>query len=425
MPGGRRWGRKNDGDSTLEQSAKSSDAHEVNKLPRWSKKHVEDISSGQPVMCNDSDEACPMPVCSTRRDRQLMCRWYESGQNHEATLSLQDAVPRPSLAPAALEYRHHLMAIWMRKEGRQTADVAVELGRPESWVSKRWSMAIDDVKRPREVARYVSEYETRMVKQGIQPFRPPSLHRMYAQDCAGMYEECVAAMPWRQAVLRKRNYETGEVTITNIASNRQDCTFPTLRTGIARLDSVLQRAKADFQIRDPGAYVICNWYPDGNTNIAPHQHDFWSAILSFGASRVFTLDWQPLLLGDGDLLVFGTQRHSVPKMHSVKTGRVSVAIFWYPERHKADASLSIPLDPRLAEAALADGSLGNVLANAAIQETSDIQLDVGGRGVGRYAEDSGRYAEEAYFVDEEEEDSEFLSEDRLVEIALQISMLEK
>mmetsp|Transcript_67145 Transcript_67145/g.181510 ORF Transcript_67145/g.181510 Transcript_67145/m.181510 type:complete len:419 (-) Transcript_67145:168-1424(-) len=418
MPGARRWGRKSDEGSVPVQSAKNSDAHEVSKLPRWGKPHVEHVSSGHPVLCNESDGARMMPAHSARRDRQVTCRWYESGQNHEATLSLQDEVPRPALSPAAIQYRHHLIAIWMRKEGRTQTDVAIELGRAEPWVSKCWSMAVDDVKRPREVAKYVGEYEARMVKEGIQPFRPPSLHRMYTQDCAGIYEECVAAMPWRQAVLRKRNYETGEVTITNIASNRQDCTFPTLRTGIARLDCVLQRVKTDFQIRDPGAYVICNWYPDGSTNIAPHQHDFWSAILSFGASRVFTLDWQPLLLGDGDLLVFGTQRHSVPKMPSVKAGRVSVAVFWYPERRKADASLSISLDPHSAKVALTDGSFGNVLGNAAIEQLNDLRLDVGARGV-------GRYTEEAYFEDGGEEDSELLSEDRLVEIALQVSMLEK
>lgn len=158
-------------------------------------------------------------------------------------------------------------------------------------------------------------------------------------------------------MLRKRNYETGEVTITKVASSRQDCMFPSLKTGIPRLDSALQRIKEDFQINDPGAYLICNWYADGDTNIAPHQHDFWSAILSFGASRVFTLDWQPLLLGDGDLLVFGTQRHSVPKMPSVESGRLSLAIFWYPERREADASFNISLDPSAAEAALANGSL--------------------------------------------------------------------
>jgi len=43
------------------------------------------------------------------------------------------------------------------------------------------------------------------------------------------------------------------------------------------------------------------------------------------------LDGHPLLLGDGDLLVFGTQRHSVPKMPQVTDGRISIAVFWYPE----------------------------------------------------------------------------------------------
>jgi len=313
----------------------------------------------------------------------------------------------------------------MHKEGRSKADVARELSRAEGWVTRCWKMSVDEVRRPREIAKYIAEYETRMLMVGIEPFRPPTLHRAYMKDCNGMYEECVAAMPWRQAVLRKRNYETGEVTITNTASNRQDCTFPTLKTGIARLDSVLQRIKADFHIHDPGAYLICNWYPDGNTNIAPHQHDFWSAILSFGASRVFTLDWQPLLLGEGDLLVFGTQRHSVPKMPtSVEMGgRVSVAIFWYPERHTADASFNITLDPSEsaeAAAALQNGlSLSNIMANAVTRQMRDLRLDVGGRGV-------GKYIDEAHYLNEEEdEDSGFLSEDRLIEIAMQLSMVEQ
>merc|ERR1711865_687203 len=49
---------------------------------------------------------------------------------------------------------------------------------------------------------------------------------------------------------------------------------------------------------------------------------------------VFTVDGYPLLLGEGDLLVIGTQRHAVPKMPEVKEGRVSVSIFWYPENKR-------------------------------------------------------------------------------------------
>eukprot|EP00435_Cladocopium_sp_Y103_P048833 s1922_g14.t1 len=170
-----------------------------------------------------------------------------------------------------------------------------------------------------------------MLSLGIEPFRPAALLRNYAKDTKGLYLECAQAMPWRQAVFRKRNYQTGEVKVTGIASSRQDCSYPGLFTGIRRLDEVLQRLQRDLDIKDPRAFLLNNFYPDGNTSIAPHQHDFWSAILSLGAPRVFTVDGDPVLLNDGDVIVIGTQRHSVPKMPEVKDGRVSVAIFWYPE----------------------------------------------------------------------------------------------
>lgn len=388
---------------------------------RWGKKLAQDNPSSQDVKDGHTQPEKNREPAQVAVKVSQVCHWYENRQNHEATLSLRDNVPLPDLAPVAIEYRHRLRAMWMHQQGRCKAEVAKELGRPEGWVTSCWNMTAEQIKRPREVAKYIAEYETRMLKEGVEPFCPPSLRRRYMSDSSGMYEECAAGMPWRQAVLRKRNYETGEVTITKVASNRQDCTFPNLKTGIPRLDVMLQKVKEDFQINDPGAYVICNWYPDGNTNIAPHQHDFWSAILSFGAPRVFTLDWNPLLLGDGDLLVFGTQRHSVPKMPSVKEGRLSVAIFWYPERRHADASFNISLDPSIAEAALANGSLQDVLTRAALQKANTVKIDTGGRGVGRYEDD----IEADTWDDDDGEDSGFLSEERLMEIALQVSMLEQ
>lgn len=67
------------------------------------------------------------------------------------------------------------------------------------------------VKRPKDVPPYVAEYNLRMLSLGIEPFRPASLLRNYAKDTKGLYLECAQAMPWRQAVFRKRNYQTGEV----------------------------------------------------------------------------------------------------------------------------------------------------------------------------------------------------------------------
>ncbi|CAE8622300.1 unnamed protein product, partial [Polarella glacialis] len=228
-----------------------------------------------------------------------------------------------------------------------------------------------------------------------------------------LYEECAQAMPWRQAVYRKRNQETGEVTVTTIASNRQDSSYRCLTTGIPRLDAALQRVVELCGITDPGAFLLNNWYPDGNTSIAPHMHDFWSAILSFGQARVFMLDGQPVLLGDGDLIVFGTQRHSVPKMPKVSNGRVSVAIFWYPEE-KAEPEY----DPATAETAAGGTALctGCQLQGLRMQEASD-GLNYCEGCWDAWQEQNGRGLRDNY-------EGETTTEDDLMAAILQLSMTE-
>lgn len=264
--------------------------------------------------------------------------WYiEKGQRYDVKLSLDDAIPEEDVAISATEYRLQIRAHFLHATKAMSKDaVARDVGRAEGWVTRWLQISPELIPRPRDVPPYVAEYNLKMLKSSLEPFRPAMLFRRYATDTDSLYEECAQQMPWRQAVFRKRNYQTGEVTVTSIASSRQDCSYKGLWTGIPRLDDVLQRICHQFDIRDPYAYLLNNFYPDGNTSIAPHQHDFWSAILSLGASRVFTLDGKPILLGDGDLLVLGTQRHGVPKMPEVKDGRVSVAIFWYPENTGED-----------------------------------------------------------------------------------------
>jgi len=265
--------------------------------------------------------------------------WVEKGgQRHDRSMRLDDPLPSEEICDAALEYQQRIKAHFLRSKGLAKEDAAKELARAVGWVSLWWQKLPEEIPRPREVPPYVSEYNLRMLQLGVEPFRPAVLRRRFVEDTDGLYLECAQQMPWRQAVFRKRNYETGEVTVTNIASSRQDCAYPGLHTGIPRLDEALERVRREFDIQDPRAYLLNNFYPDGNTSIAPHNHDFWSAILSFGASRVFTLDGAPILLGDGDLLVLGTQRHGLPKMPAVKEGRVSIAIFWFQEHKQELAS---------------------------------------------------------------------------------------
>mmetsp|Transcript_99987 Transcript_99987/g.173483 ORF Transcript_99987/g.173483 Transcript_99987/m.173483 type:complete len:425 (-) Transcript_99987:222-1496(-) len=337
---GRRWGRGSDGTNSADVASASLVSEQKHRLSKFQKvadaPRREDNSSGSmPHGSTSLDVSDPIAKATTRNAGLFKVWWIEKGgQRHEKSLRLDDPLPTLELSEAAAEYQLRVRAFWLQTQGMGKERIAQELGKAPGWVSLWWKKPPNEVERPRDVPPYVAEYNLRMLECGVEPFRPVVLLRRYMTDTAGLYLECAQQMPWRQAVFRKRNYQTGEVTVTNIPSSRQDCSYRSLRTGISRLDTALNRIRHDFNITDPGAYLLNNFYPDGNTSIAPHQHDFWSAILSFGATRVFTLDGTPILLGEGDLLVFGTQRHGVPKMPAVKDGRVSVAIFWYPEKRQ-------------------------------------------------------------------------------------------
>lgn len=258
-------------------------------------------------------------------------RFIEQGRLHEVDLRVEPVLPEVSLSPPAEEYRATLRSHYLRSKGWTLQNVAMELERSEAWVQQCWTKSAADIMPPRGLPQYISRYELRMLSAGVMPFRPPELRRGYVTNSSGLYEECVQQLQWKQASIRRRNYHTGELTVTSDASNRQDCVYRSCMTGVARLDEVIRQVCLDFDVADPEAFLVNNWYPDGKSSIGAHSHDNWSAILSFGASRIFMLDDKPILLCDGDLLIFGTQRHSLPKMPDVSDGRVSVGIFWYPE----------------------------------------------------------------------------------------------
>lgn len=283
---------------------------------------------------------------------------------------LEDQI-RPDLPVAVREFRDQLRALWLTRRGENSDQVAHQLGRSPHWVEQWSSIEAADLVRPSELPRYIGAYEVRMFNSGVEPFLSAALRRQYMASCEGLFEECLARFPWEQAKMRSRNHNTGEVTKTDIDPARQDCTFPHLETGIPRVDAALARIREDFGISDPGAYLTCNLYADGVCSIAPHRHDFWSAIISLGDPRIFILDKQPLLLRDGDLLVFGSQEHSVPKLLGSVGRRISICVFWYPERKGPSVSLMLKGDAR--EVECASGS-GENMAGLVLQALAELGL---------------------------------------------------
>lgn len=186
---------------------------------------------------------------------------------------------------------------------------------------------------PRQVPAYIADHAIDCLEAKVDPCRPAQILRRFVQSSEPL-ENCSAlsaCLSWDPAPALKRDYETGEVWDTGRKLLREKA-VSSLQTGVPAVDAAITQIVDIFGIDDPGAYLLCNKYKDGRSFIAPHQHDFWSATFSFGASRIFLLDKQPILLEDGDVLVFGSQRHSVPKQLDPRQSgeRVSLSLFWYP-----------------------------------------------------------------------------------------------
>lgn len=184
---------------------------------------------------------------------------------------------------------------------------------------------------PKQVPQYIADHGLRCLQDGIEPFRPAELRRNFVQtkSTPSLLRALSASLKWTAAPALKRDYYTGEVWDTGHRLLREKASCG-LHTGIPLVDNAIAKIVEEYTIDDPGAYLLCNRYKDGRAFIAPHQHDFWSATFSFGAPRVFLLDKRPLILQEGDVLIFGSQRHSVPKMSNCLGERISLSLFWYP-----------------------------------------------------------------------------------------------
>lgn len=229
-------------------------------------------------------------------------------------------------------YKNVFRIHFWKTQGKTKSEVARILQIQHNVVERNWNIHPSQINPPRGVAPYVREYELFLLKIKFEPFKPVQLIRNFAPR-TGLYNILRKELNWVPAVLRKRNKDTGTVTVTQKKTGkRMNCSFRSLRTGVPALDELLESVRISLNIQDPDAYLVCNYYANGRSTIGNHQHDFWSAILTFGASRVMLVDNRPVVLHDGDLIVLGTQKHGIPKQPHIKQGRVSIAVFYHPER---------------------------------------------------------------------------------------------
>ncbi|CAJ1418868.1 unnamed protein product [Effrenium voratum] len=225
------------------------------------------------------------------------------------------------------DYQDKLKAIQLREKGLSKAEIAEKVGRSEYWVKRWWR------EHPATLERPAGARDVVLQKASLSAFRDLDIRRRFIKDNS-TFDSLVKQASWRQAKVVVRDPNTGELSLRynekgqSVSAGRMVADYS---GGIDFLDKILQQVFSKMDIRDPQARIFMNFYADGKDKISPHRHDFWTCLLSFGSERILTVDNRPVLLRDGDLIVFGTQNHGVPSMPDIKDGRISLVIFFYPD----------------------------------------------------------------------------------------------
>jgi hypothetical protein len=115
------------------------------------------------------------------------------------------------------------------------------------------------------------------------------------------------------------------------------------------LDDLVYKVVRDFSLPDPGAnygdtarYTIkMNWYPDGMSQVTDHRHDNWTILVSLGSPRVLNVDHARVMMDDGDVILFGTQKHGVPVAPPCQGGRLSLVFMFSPVQRVQEAAMCL------------------------------------------------------------------------------------
>eukprot|EP00928_Gymnodinium_smaydae_P053617 TRINITY_DN37565_c0_g1_i1.p1 TRINITY_DN37565_c0_g1~~TRINITY_DN37565_c0_g1_i1.p1 ORF type:complete len:925 (-),score=143.48 TRINITY_DN37565_c0_g1_i1:85-2859(-) len=270
-------------------------------------------------------------------------RWVEWGKEH--TSDFCEATDPSGLfesnsSQGHKEYQDRLKAIALREEGLGKAEIAATLGRSEKFVQNWWRKEPKQVPKPAGVHEYLkTEY-----------WRDVQIVRGFGKGL-GIYDEVLQEADWQQQMAWGNDFRNGGRVVKYDKEGRMRPMGNQQAKGgyeagrMPNLDKVTQKMLSQLDIQDrvltrPGLL----WYPDGTADAIPHRHECWTALLSFGAPRILTIDGAPVLLRDGDLIVFGTQRHGVPRMHPEGEdfdsygGRISTVFFFMPQGELASGA---------------------------------------------------------------------------------------
>ena len=133
-----------------------------------------------------------------------------------------------------------------------------------------------------------------------------------------LYERLRDNTEWKEGVRSKNGFTRLAYRIDN---------FDTIDDDIKQI--ILKCVKKCISADKIGvAGVYYNYYKDGNHYTPNHTHPgTMQLIISLGATRTLTIGKKNYPMANGDIALFGSSSHGIPKEPLVTEGRISIALF--------------------------------------------------------------------------------------------------
>lgn len=131
-------------------------------------------------------------------------------------------------------------------------------------------------------------------------------------------------LDWVEGVRSKR---TG---FTRYAYSMASLVDPRIETTLSHtIAGLILKVLSDLDISvDKCLDVYINYYEDGSNYTPNHSHNNTDqVVISLGATRTLTIGTKRYEMNNGDVIIFGSSVHGVPKEPHVKEGRISIALF--------------------------------------------------------------------------------------------------
>lgn len=151
------------------------------------------------------------------------------------------------------------------------------------------------------------------------------VHKSFIQpELATFYYQLLAStIPWVSGVKSKNGftrlaYPIQEIYDTGLLPDTADILYQIITAVLQQLNIPVTAYQ----------YAYINWYQQGNHYTPNHSHSGQrQVVISLGATRTFHLGGKDFPIENGDVIIFGSASHGIPREPQVKDGRISIALF--------------------------------------------------------------------------------------------------